>query len=644
MSFQSQDSNFHPHDVSRRARGATALLVGAFVFLGSAFFRAQVVQHESYTLQSRNNRLREVPLPAPRGIIYDRNGQIIAESVPGYSVLLTVDRGRRGQKSVEDSLVATLRRLGEVIPYGEEQIAVALRRHRREPSRPVVVIADADFATVSVLEERVADFPGLVVQAAPKRHYPDGPAVASFVGYTGEISEDELTKPEYVGYRASQQVGKSGLEKQYEEALRGKEGVSYIEVDARSRIVRREGVRPGQQPEAAPPLHTNIDLALQRFVYELMERDSSLTGGVIAMDPQTGSVLAMHSNPSFDPNAFTGGISSDEYAALRDDPRRPLYNKVIQGRYPPASTFKLMTAAIAMQRGLVTLDTHMPQPCTGGYTYGGRYFRCLGRHGDIDLRVAIAKSCNVYFYQLGQRIGMEQLLHDAVEMGFNQRSGIDLPNEQSARFPATIAYYDKRYGPRGWSRGSTLNLAIGQGENEATLANMTRLYTALATDGKAARPSIARGAPERVPALKLDAKQLAGLRLAMADVVSTRGTAGRSAIQGVTIAGKTGTAQNSENRDRDHAWFLGFAPAEDPKIVVGVFLAFGEHGSEAASLASRVIEAYLKRPAAPIPNTDETDGSAPAPVTTPATPVGTAERIGATGRIQTSRNSTAARR
>ena len=624
MSFQSQDANFHPHDVSRRARGAMVVLVAAFVFLGSAFFRAQVVRHESYTLQSRNNRLREVPLPAPRGVIYDRNGEIIAESVPGYSVLLTVDRGRRGQQAVEDSLTATLRRLGEVIPYGEEQIAVALRRYRRDPSRPVVVLADADFATVSVLEERVADFPGLVVQTAPKRHYPDGPAVASFVGYTGEISEGELAEPAHAGLRASQQIGKSGLERQYEDALRGTEGVSYIEVDARSRIVRREGVRPGQRPEAAPALHTNIDLALQRFVYELMERDSSLTGGVIAMDPRTGGVLALHSNPSFDPNAFTGGITNEEYAALRDDPRRPLHNKVIQGRYPPASTFKLMTAAIAMQRGLVTLDTHMPQPCTGGYRYGNRYFRCLGRHGDVDLRVAIAKSCNVYFYQLGQRIGLEQLLHDAVAIGLNQRSGIDLPNEQSARFPATIAYYDKTYGPRGWSRAATLNLAIGQGENEATLVNMARLYTALATDGKAARPSIVRGTPERVPVLKLDPTQLAGLRLAMADVVSARGTAGRSAIEGVTIAGKTGTAQNSEDRSRDHAWFLGLAPAEDPEIVVGVFLAFGEHGSEAASVASRVIEAYLKRPTAPMPSTDEADGV----TAVPAAPSGTAAPAG----------------
>lgn len=599
--------SFHPHDVARRSRVAALLLLAAFVWLGSAFFRTQITQHERYALQSRNNRLREVPLPAPRGIVYDRHNRIIAESVPGYTVLLTLDRGRGSLAALEDSLRTTLRRLGEIIPYDEDQIGAAVRRFNRDPMRPVVVLADADFAVVSVLEERVADFPGLVVQAAPKRYYPDGAAVSSFIGYTSEISEAELANPTYEAYKPGQQIGKSGLERQYEAELRGREGMSFIEVDARNRVVRREGVRPDLLPEGAPPLYTNIDMDLQRFVYETMSADS-LMGSVMAMDPQTGGVLAMHSAPGYDPNQFTGGIAAAEYARLRDDPRRPLYNKVIQGRYPPASTFKLITAAIGMQRGLVTLDTRMAIPCTGGLYYGGRYFRCWDSrgHGSVDLRVAVARSCNVYFYQLGLRIGLEHLLEDAVAIGLNQRSGIDLPNEQSARFPTGTEYYDRLYGARNWTRAVTLNLAIGQGENEATLANMTRLYTALATDGEAATPSIRRQqTPERTPSIRLDEAQLADLRMALADVVSSRGTAGRSQVEGVTIAGKTGTAQNSQDPNTPHAWFLGFAPAEDPQIVIGVFLEFGESGGNAAFLASQIIERYLKRPAAPIPVTDE---------------------------------------
>ncbi len=598
--------SFHPNDIARRSRAAGLILLATFVWLGGAFFRAQVQNHERFALQSRNNRLREIPLPAPRGIIYDRNGQIIAESVPGYTVLVTLDRGRQSLGAMEDSLRATLRRLGTIIEYPDSEIESAVRRYRRDPNRPTVVLSDVDFATVSVLEERVADFPGLLIQAAPKRYYPDGAAVGAFVGYTSEISESELGSSQYEGYKPGQQIGKAGLERQYEAVLRGREGLSFIEVDAHNRVVAREGVRPDLRPEAAPPLYTNIDLDLQRFIYELMERDS-LVGGVMALEPTTGAVLALHSSPSYDPNAFTGGIGRDEYAVLRDDPRRPLHNKVIQGRYPPASTFKLMTAAIGMQRGLVTLDSRMPVPCTGRLFYGGRAFRCWDErgHGAIDLRGAIAKSCNVYFYQLGQRIGLDNLLADAVALGASQASGIDLPNEQSARFPATTEYFDQRYTPRGWTRAVTLNLAIGQGENEATLANMTRLYTALATDGFAATPRIARGDPERVRSLTLDADQLDALRMAMADVVSARGTAGRSALAGITIAGKTGTAQNPQGED--HAVFLGFAPAEAPTIVVGVFLVHGKSGSNAAYAASRIIEAYLKRPTNPIPVAEEGD-------------------------------------
>ena len=601
--------SFHPNDIARRSRVAGLLLLATFVWLGSAFFRTQVSRHDAFALQSRNNRLREVPLPAPRGIIYDRHQRVIAESVPGYTVLLTIERARGVTRAgLEDSLRATLRRLGEIIPYDSTQIEGAVRRYQRDPARPVVVMSDADFAVVSVLEERVGDFPGLVVQAAPKRYYPDGPVVGALVGYTGEISESELASPDYQGYKAGQQIGKSGLEREYEEVLRGREGMSFIEVDARGRVVRREGVRPDLQPEAAPPLTTNIDLELQRFMYAEFERDTSLTGGAIAIDPRTGGVLALHSNPTYDPNKFIGGIASDEYAVLRDDPRRPLHNKVIQGRYPPASTFKLVVSAIGMERGVVDLDTHMPIPCTGGMWVGNRYFRCWDRrgHGNVTLRGAIAKSCDVYFYQLGARLGIDAMLASGVRVGMGERTGIDLPNEQRPIWPADLRYFNEKYGARGWTRQSVVtNLSIGQGENTQTVANMARMYAALATDGATPKLEIVAKAPERTPAFRLSPEQLQQLRMAMLDVVSSRGTAGLSAIRGINVAGKTGTAQTGRVGERDHAWFVGFAPAEDPQIVVALFIEHGEHGSDAARYASRIIEAYLKRPTAPVPVTEE---------------------------------------
>ena len=597
--------SFHPNDITRRSRVASLILLAAFVWLGGAFFRAQVLEGERFALQSSQNRLREVPLPAPRAAILDRHGRIIAESVPGYSVLLTLDR-TTSRKAGEDSVRSTLRRLGDFVPYTADQIEAAVRRFRRDPYRPVVVIADAPFDVVSVLEERVADFPGLIIQSSPKRYYPDGPVVGSLVGYTAEINEADLAGADST-YRAGQQIGREGLERQYESRLRGREGKSYIEVDARNRVVRRENVRPDLQPQAQPPLRTNLDLDLQRFVYHMLEDDTSYTGGIIALDPQTGGVLALHSNPTYDPNRFIGGVSTAYFSSLQEDPRKPMYNKVTQGKYPPASTFKLITSAIGMERGLVDLDTHMPQPCTGGIWVGNRYFRCWSRtgHGDISLRQAIAQSCDVYFYQLGQRIGMEELLKGGVEIGMGEKSGIDLPNEKKPTWPPDLKYYDDTYGPRKWSRTTVLSLSIGQAENDQTVANMGRIYTALATDGNAKTPEIAVDTVKQRQAFRLTPEQLQNLRLALVDVVSSRGTAGASAIEGITIAGKTGTAQNAQDPNRDHAWFVGFAPADHPKIVVAVFIQFGEHGSTAARFASKVIGHYLRAETQPVTVAEE---------------------------------------
>ncbi|MDQ3697118.1 MAG: penicillin-binding protein 2 [Gemmatimonadota bacterium] len=587
--------SFHPNDIARRARGASVGLAVIFIVLLSAFFRTQVLRNSEYALQSESNRLREVPIPAPRGIIYDRNGRIIAENVPGYSVSIL--------SPTSDSLHASLVRLGRLVPLDSSQVESVVRRFRRAPNRPTVILADASFDVVSVLEEHRIEFPDLVIQSAPKRFYPDSTVVASIVGYVGEVTEGELAK-EYAAYKAGQQIGKGGLEKQYESELRGREGMRFVEVDARGRVVSEKGARDDLRPRSPEPLYTNIDLDLQRFTASVF--GDSLQGGLIAMEPRTGEVLALYSAPSFDPNRFIGGIPTDYWRELNTDPRRPLYNKVIQGRYPPASTFKLALAVLAMERGLIDLDDYMPQACTGGYMYGTRYFRCWDRrgHGSIPLARAIEVSCNVYFYQLGLKVGLSRLLAGGVSLGFAKRSGIDLPNEQRPLYPDAVEYYNKRYGPRRWSNAVVLNLSIGQGENNQTVASMARFYSALATDGRAAKPEIVRRNPEREQVISLTPAQMQGLRNAMAGVISARGTAGSARIESVVLAGKTGTAQNSQDRDRDHAWFVGFAPAEDPKIVVAVMLEFGEHGYSAARVASRVIAHYLKTATTQLPPTE----------------------------------------
>jgi penicillin-binding protein 2 len=560
-----------------------ALVLG-FLFLMGAFFKTQVIQNKQYVMQSQENRLRPIPLPAPRGIIYDRHGQVIAENLPAYSVSITAPN--------VDSLRAALAQLSPTLQLGQGDINAAIRRYRRAPTRPTVIVPDASIDVVSVLEEHRLDFPRLIIQSVPKRYYPDGAAVATFVGYTGEITESELNDPKYASYKPGQEIGKAGLEKQYESILHGKEGVRFDEVDARGRPVRGEGPRPDLDPEGAPPLYTNIDLDLQKFTVGIFA--DSLQGGAVAIDPNTGEVLAIYSAPSWDPNKFTGGIPVDYYKQLLEDPRRPLVNKAIQGRYPPGSTFKLATSVVALQDGLVGLKEHMPVPCTGGYQFGNRYFRCWDKrgHGALDLEGAIKHSCDVYFYQLGLKVGLARLIAGGIRLDMRSRSGIDLPEENQPYWPYAIDYYNKKYGPRNWSNAETLNLAIGQGANSQTVVNMAKFYSALATQGQAPRPEIAHLVPQKKQVFNLTRQQDSVLLEGMKAVLQGGGTAAASAIQGLTLAGKTGTAQNTGGPD--HGWFVGFAPADHPKIVVAVLLEFGLHGSRAAHIASAIIGHYLK--------------------------------------------------
>jgi penicillin-binding protein 2 len=307
-------------------------------------------------------------------------------------------------------------------------------------------------------------------------------------------------------------------------------------------------------------------------------------------------VLALYSNPSYDPNRFTGGIPLDYWKELNTDPRRPLFNKVIQGTYPPASTWKLATSVMGLESKLVTLKQRMPIACSGGMQYGRRYFRCWEKkgHGALDLAGAITHSCDVYFYQLGLRISMAKLVAGGIDLGFDKRSGIDLPNEYRPQFPTRNVreYYNRKFGAN-WSNSETLNLAIGQGANSQTVANMAKFYTALATEGTSSTPYLVNRKPEQKTIISLTPEQFQGLRDAMAGVTSVGGTAASANIRGLVIAGKTGSAQNTANRNKDHAWFVGFAPAENPKILVAVFLEFGEHGYYAARVASKIIGKYL---------------------------------------------------
>ena len=579
-------NGFHPHLLDRRlgmARSGVWIVLGILIL---SFFRTQILGHGKYQLQSETNRLRPIPLPAPRGIIYDRNGRVLAENVPGYTVSLL--------PAPEANLRSTLARIAPIANIDSIEIERVLQRARKAPYQPALVLGDAPFSVVSALEERRVAIPGLLIQAEPKRSYPDTAIVAHLIGYVGEVTEGERATRRFAQVRLGGLVGKDGLEREYDDTLRGSEGVRFVEVSARGQMVREAEAAANLAPVAGIDLHTTIDLDLQKYIAQIFP--AGQRGAVMALNPNTGEVLALFSAPGFDPNAFVGGISAPYWRSLNENPARPLLDRAIQARYPPGSTWKLAVAAMALKRGIVGPRSHMPIPCRGGLQYGNRFFRCWDPqgHGDLTLTEAIAQSCDVYFYQLGIKLGVSSLLEDANAWGFRGRTGIDLPGEIPSEFPTGPEYYDRLYGPRRWTSAVALNLAIGQGENAQTLVQMMRLYQQLASDGRMRPPFVVRpaAASRAIESATLDitAEQLATLRRAMIAVVE-QGTARGSRLAALTIAGKTGTAQNSHGAA--HGWFIGFAPADKPEVVVGAIVEFAQHGTAVAPLVARTIAHYL---------------------------------------------------
>ncbi len=572
-----------------RARFARWFVFLVILALAVQFFRIQILKGTTYALRSDDNRIRDLPVPAARGTIYDRNGIVVAENVPGYSISVL--------PLSADSLRVVLEELAVILGHSDEKIDALTVNYRLHPNRPVTVEKDATFAEVSAIEERRAHLPGgIVIETAPKRHYPWGELLAHVIGYVGEISDEELKLPEFEGYVSGRIVGQTGVERVYDRQLAGTPGVRFVEVNALGRIVGIFGGRETAPPVPGVDLHLNIDAGLQSFIAELFP--DTMKGAVVALEPSSGAVLAMYSAPSFDPNVFVGGVDPVEWRALNEDPGQPLFNRGVSAAYAPGSTFKLVTAGIAMLEGDAGIDTEMPITCRGALMYYGRVFHdwTPSGHGTLDLSGAIRQSCDVYFYQLGLKITLEDLLARAPEFGLRRPTGIDLPSDISGSFPPDTAWYTRRYGPSGWTNSVVLNLAIGQGENSQSPLKMAQIFAALASDGTLPTPRVSGNGPlaEPVGTLPLDAEQLAQLKNALVEVVnSSTGTARGSRLRDWTLAGKTGTAQNPHGLD--HAWFVGFAPAENPSIVAVAIVEHGEHGSSAAApIVSRLIGYYLE--------------------------------------------------
>ncbi|MDT8369598.1 MAG: penicillin-binding protein 2 [Longimicrobiales bacterium] len=575
----------HPHARRDRARIAGATLVFALGLLGVSFFRVQVLASSDYALTARNNRLRQIELPAPRGTIFDRNGRVVVDNVPGYAV--TILPGPR------DTIAATLDRLAPILGLTPRRVEEL--RSRIAGNRHLVVDADVAFERVSRLEERRPDFPGVHIETRPRRRYFGGAAVGHIVGYLGEISREQLSDSLFPGYRQGMVIGQGGLEREYEVELQGETGYRLVEVDALRRIV---GDFAGQEGLAARPgedLHLSLDLGLQEFIHEIFP--AGKTGAVVALDPADGSVLALYSAPSYDPNLFLGDQRNAAFAALIEDEARPLFNRAIQGTFAPASTWKLATAAMAIDLGLIDADTHMEEPCRGGMMFGNSWKAChkVDGHGDVDLTGAIAGSCNVYFYQVGMKIGLTRYLELANELGFNTPCGIDLPGERASVFPQGPEYWERVFGytPRD---GETLNLAIGQGPNSQTPLKMAQFYVALARDGSAPVPRLVPDPPGDRTAtpgeawrLEISEGALHAIRDGMRAVTSPGGTAWLSSLELWDLIGKSGSGQNP--RGLTDAWFAGMAGphGEDPEIVIIALVEDVPEGQGGSSISGPIV-------------------------------------------------------
>ncbi|MGH7457541.1 MAG: penicillin-binding protein 2 [Longimicrobiaceae bacterium] len=583
---------FQPHTRKRRMFGAVFALSCAVTILLVAFFQVQVVGGEQYAVRSEENRLRPITIPAPRGTIVDRHGEVMATSVTGYSVQL-----------LPSSVEVVRRTLNDLAPFlglAQPRLEELMEERDARPNDLLEISRDASYAQVAAIEERRAAFPNLVVAERPKRYYPGGEAVGHLMGYLGEVSERELELPrfEQAGYRQGRIIGKGGIERQYELLLGGEDGARFVEVDAHGRVVDPDpGVR-ALPPEPGRRLRLTIDARLQEYVAEIFP--DSMKGAIVAMIPSTGEVLAMYSNPGYDPNDFVGGIRPGVWNALNTDPDKPLLNRAINAIYPPGSTWKLATAAAGLEAGVITPESVMPIPCSGGMLYAGRYARCwrASGHGSLNLIGAIQNSCNVYFYQVGIRLGLARLIEAGVRIGFNSEAGIDLPEEMAGIFPQDIEWYQERFGHTP-TPSEVMSLSIGQGPNSQTVLRMAHFYSAIAGNGSAPEPHLVanrQGAGAGPGAIEMEISQedLAAI-WSGAEKVVEQGTGILSDLANWEVYGKTGTSQNPHGGD--HGWFTGFAGpiGEPPEIAFAVIVEHGLHGSDVSPIATKAANFYLSR-------------------------------------------------
>lgn len=598
--------------------------VFAFILLailGARLYYLQVVKGNYYSDRAENQRIRLIPIPAPRGAIFDRNGKILVDSRSTYNVTLSNEPIKK--INVNDRIEDYARGLNLEPQFVVERLNFI----KKQPEFETMVLKEnATIQDIAWVESHTLEYPELRVELQPQRVYPLGTTLAHVLGYVGEISPKQLEMEAYKskGFRPGDIIGKGGLEQSYDEFLRGRPGYRKVIVDSRGRVQDEIEVVP---PQAGQDLVTTIDLDIQNAAEEQLAKSVTKRGTIISLDPNTGEIFAMASAPSFDPNVFVQSSTNPEgrkqIAAYWQDEKRPLYNRAIQGRYPPGSTWKIPESMGALQQNVITVkDSNMV--CGGGITIGTKFTRCMGSHGAPPLSYAITKSCDGYYYRLALKMQIEGLIEMIETFDFDKRSGVDLPNEKVSQTPKSWKpIIEKREGK--WSDIRTVYASIGQDTVVVTPISLLRAIASIGVKGKMyvphflkefkpigaiGNPGDATYVPDRPgfgfqrpePKLVPMTQEQEDLMVkGMWGVVQGGGTAGSIKIPGFDIAGKTGTAQVAElgqdvGDKKDHAWFVSFAPAFKPEIAVLALIEnVGFGGSHAAPAAKGVYEAYIKK-------------------------------------------------
>ena len=589
-------------DFQRRIRVFALFVVLTFAFLTHRLWVLQVLQGNHYTTMSEHNRIRLERVPAIRGMVFDRSNRLLINSRPSFDIRYLPDEGEEPETA--------LRRLADVVDGDAQNFLAAVGR--AGGSEGVTLLRDVDWPSVVAVETRRLDLPGVAVSVRARRSYLTDEMTAHLLGYLGEVNTGQLQQLRKRGYRQGDEIGQSGLEKRWEWQLAGRSGVEKVEVNATGRKVRmidRLNATPGHDIELT------LDMKVQRVAYDAL-RDKE--GAIVVLEVDTGAVVAMVSSPAFDPNSFARGLTSGEWRQLTDNEETPLHNRALQGQFPPGSTFKIVTALAALEEGVISPDRRLF--CGASYEVGNRVLRCWNKHGHghVNMHDALVQSCDVYFYRLAQRLGVDKIARYARGFGFGAPTGIELDGESPGLVPDR-AWKKRRFGTP-WYPGETPMVAIGQGFLGVTPLQMASLAATVANGGTVYRPWFVRRVlspegqvmeeygPVRKTALDLKDRSLAVVRRALFDVVHhQRGTGKRARSGMVEVAGKTGTAQvvqmpgevvKSEDLPypvRDHAWFVAYAPAGDPEIAVATLVEHGGHGGAAAAPITReVIEAYFR--------------------------------------------------